>query len=180
MLWDNHYVEASHDAYDTLIEMGYVDNEDVEDFLTKDNVILLCNGNELQHVKLKSDTITNGNYKRLYHVKNKFVEEIPKALTIEVGKTYWYCHTSILTEYPKQVTVENITGDIIFCDDYIGQYKYGQLSEVCKGLFLTEEEVNEWFITLSRDGNIHLIDTKDDKYMKIYNYFVKKKPSVLI
>lgn len=96
------------------------------------------------------------------------------------GSTYWYCHSEILTEFPKQVTVVNVTPSVIVCDSYIGQEKFGSLPEVSEALFLTEEEANEFFIKLSVNGKIHFIDRKDDRYNKIYNHFVEVNPSILI
>ena len=97
----------------------------------------------------------------------------------EVGKTYWYCHTEILTEYPKQVKVVRIAGDVIVTDQYIGNEKFGQLSLVKEGLFESLEDANEFFIKLSLNGKIHFIE-KDKRYCELYHHFVDKKPHILI
>lgn len=98
---------------------------------------------------------------------------------IKEGETYWYCHTAMLQEYPKQVTVEKITGRVVRFADYVGQEKFGDLRVICEGLFDTELEANELFVTLMMNDDIHFIED-DGKWRTMKQWHLDNIPHIFL
>lgn len=96
------------------------------------------------------------------------------------GETYWYVHTALLSEYPKQVTAVSVTDRVSVFNEYIGNEKFGETNLVKEGLFYTEMEAQDFFIQLLYNGEMHFIEKDTPKFREMYNYYVEEMPHVLI
>lgn len=96
------------------------------------------------------------------------------------GQTYWYCHTAILTEYPKQVTVNSLSGKVVIFDEYVGNEKFADATVVIEGLFETEEEAYDYFMGMMFNGDIQFIERNTEKFKEKYDYYTEKAPHILI
>ena len=98
---------------------------------------------------------------------------------IKKGETYWCCHTSILTEYPKQVTVTDIWNNVVVFDQFVGQEKYANLTEICKGLFLEEDDAKGLFVNMMNSEHLHFIE-EDEFYEAFANDIIHRKPHLFL
>lgn len=99
---------------------------------------------------------------------------------INVGQTYWFVHTGILTEYPKKVTVTDISGRVVMFDEYVGNEKFAEMNVVKEGLFDVENEAYDYFMGMMFNGETQFIERNTPKFKALYDLYVEKAPHILI
>ena len=98
---------------------------------------------------------------------------------LEIGKTYWYSDVYLLREYPKEVTVTDIRGNVVRFDAYVSNEKFAEIRPIISSLCNTEDEAIEQFAVTLNDGQMHFIE--NDK--KLHDYIhdaLENKPHLFL
>ena len=95
------------------------------------------------------------------------------------GRKYWYSNSTILVEYPKEVEVEHIRGNVIRFKEYVGQEQFADIRVVQEDLFETELEAEQAFTLTFLNEELHFI-TNNDRTKNLINRIIEDYPHILL
>jgi len=98
---------------------------------------------------------------------------------IQKGKNYWYSNSTMLVEYPKEIEVEHIRGNVIRFKQYIGQEQFADIRVVREDLFETKLEAEQAFVLTFLDGSMHFIE-ENEKTQEIVDRITEGYPHIFL